>query len=157
MAGVLSMLRQRLEEAMSARQQRAEENELRAMMHTAGAEGVAYARLNAPFATGRLRDSIGYQIVGDTIVISSPLDYAQYQEFGTGSRGEVPTGPYVIEPKRAKALRFQVNGRTVFAKRVVHPGVAPKPFLRPATRYAAGVLQTRGKPRLRDRIRVWFE
>jgi hypothetical protein len=29
----------------------------------------------------------------------------------------------VITPKTAKALAFTVNGQTVFAKRVQHPGV----------------------------------
>lgn len=154
---VLGVIAQRLREAQDQRKRIQEENEIRAMMHTAGAEGVAYAKMNAPFATGQLRESIGYQIVGDTVVITSSDPKAPFVEYGTGSRGEMPTGPYVIEPKRAKALKFEVGGKTVFAKRVIHPGVRPRPFLRPATRYAAGVLKSRGKPRVRDRIRVWFE
>jgi hypothetical protein len=58
-----------------------------------------------------------------------------------GARGEVyndaeyaevvheGSGPYIIRPKRKKALRFVVDGRTVFAKQVRHPGTRGRPWL----------------------------
>ncbi|MFF2612378.1 hypothetical protein [Kitasatospora sp. NPDC058046] len=44
------------------------------------------------------------------------------------------TRPHIIRPRRAKALRFEVGGRTVFAKVVHHPGTKPNPFLQRALR-----------------------
>lgn len=39
------------------------------------------------------------------------------------------TRPHIIRPRRAKALRFQMDGRTVFAKIVHHPGTSANNFL----------------------------
>jgi hypothetical protein len=39
------------------------------------------------------------------------------------------TRPHVIKPVTAKALRFKVGGRTVFARLVHHPGTRARPFL----------------------------
>ncbi|MDK1473610.1 hypothetical protein QNO07_09280 [Streptomyces sp. 549] len=46
------------------------------------------------------------------------------------------TRPHVIRPRRAKALRFRVGGRTVFARVVNHPGTKPNDFLSKALREA---------------------
>lgn len=47
--------------------------------------------------------------------------YALYQSEGTR--------PHIIQAKRGKSLRFVVAGRTVFARRVQHPGTRPNPYL----------------------------
>ncbi len=39
------------------------------------------------------------------------------------------TKPHVIRARKAKALRFQAGGKTVFARSVNHPGTEPEPFL----------------------------
>ncbi len=39
------------------------------------------------------------------------------------------TRPHVIRPRRASALRFELGGRTVFAKKVNHPGTRADNFL----------------------------
>ncbi|WP_432001629.1 hypothetical protein [Streptomyces sioyaensis] len=44
------------------------------------------------------------------------------------------TRPHVIRPRRKKALRFDVGGRTVFAAVVHHPGSRPNDFLGRALR-----------------------
>jgi hypothetical protein len=46
------------------------------------------------------------------------------------------TRPHVIRPVRARALRFDVGGRTVYAKVVMHPGTQPNNFLRDGLRAA---------------------
>lgn len=58
-----------------------------------------------------------------------------------GARGEVyndadyavavheGSGPHTIRPKRKKALRFQIGGRTVIVKSVRHPGTRARPWL----------------------------
>jgi hypothetical protein len=46
------------------------------------------------------------------------------------------TRPHVIRPVRARALRFTVGGRTVYAKAVMHPGTQPNRFLQESLRAA---------------------
>lgn len=46
------------------------------------------------------------------------------------------TAPHIIRPRRARALRFQAGGQTVYAKVVHHPGIAANDFLGRALREA---------------------
>lgn len=92
------------------------------------------ARQLAPVDTGRLRSSIHVDSpavrgrrVG--VRVGTNVEYALHMEFGTRSG-------YTITPQRARVLRFRSGGRTVFTRRVVHPGVRARPFLRPALRAA---------------------
>jgi hypothetical protein len=39
------------------------------------------------------------------------------------------TRPHPIEPRRAKALRFEQDGAIRFAQRVMHPGTTADPFI----------------------------
>lgn len=47
------------------------------------------------------------------------------------------TRPHLIRPKNAKALRFRVDGKVVYAKVVRHPGTRARPFLDRALREVA--------------------
>lgn len=47
------------------------------------------------------------------------------------------SGPYVIRPRRGKALKFEVGGRTVFARSVRHPGTRGRPWIARAGREVA--------------------
>ncbi len=100
------------------------------------------ARMKAPVKTGELRNSIVYQVEnGNTLIIDSDKEYATYQEFGTGGRGEFPGKPYKIYPRnKGGRLVFKVGSKTVSAKSVTHPGVRPHPFLRPAAMEVMGPL-----------------
>lgn len=75
-------------------------------------------RRAAPVKTRALQDSLktsSSYIAGRlTVTIESPL--VQGATTNTGAR------PHVILPRFARALRFQMRGRTVFARRVNHPG-----------------------------------
>jgi hypothetical protein len=53
--------------------------------------------------------------------IGSNEDYAPYVEFGTRS--------HVISVKNAKVLS---DGKNIFGKSVVHPGITPQPHLQPS-------------------------
>ncbi|MEW2127109.1 HK97 gp10 family phage protein [Streptomyces sp. NPDC007259] len=92
------------------------------------------AKVLAPVDTGRLRASIRIEsrrtlTLRSVYTIGSDVHYAPYVNDGTR--------PHVIRPKRAKALRFNVGGRTVFAAVVNHPGTRANPFLDRALREVA--------------------
>lgn len=105
-----------------------------------GARTVRAARALAPKRTGKLQESINYRVEGKSLIIGPGVEYGKYMEYGTASRGEFGGSPYTILPKKSKYLVFTVNGKKVFAKKVVHPGVAPRPFMRPAAQEAMGEL-----------------
>lgn len=92
---------------------------------------VEEAKNEAPVKTGTLRNSIRFAV---------------RQQGARGMRLEVTAGnrqrppvvvktilfgskPHVIKPKRAKMLRFVSKGKTVFARRVKHPGTNPNNFM----------------------------
>lgn len=93
------------------------------------------ARADVPVRTGNLGRTIGegpISFTGPRTVhgsVHAKADYALYVH--EGSR------PHLIRPKRAQALRFQIGGRTVFAKLVRHPGTRARPFLRNAAQRIA--------------------
>ena len=83
------------------------------------------AQLNCVVKTGNLKNSINHKVIGnDRVRIGTPVGYAIHVEHGTR--------PHTIFPKNAKALRFKIGNRIVFAKSVNHPGTQAHPFLRPA-------------------------
>ncbi|AQT78325.1 hypothetical protein B1R94_02345 [Mycolicibacterium litorale] len=88
------------------------------------------ARQDVPVKTGNLGRSIRegeIRFVGPAVVQGSVEATAPYAAaVHEGSRA------HVIRPRTAKALRFEIGGRTVFAKMVRHPGVKARPFLRNA-------------------------
>jgi len=72
---------------------------------------------------GGLQGKIGWRPAGrDSAVVFCQAEYAPYIEFGT-------RGPYVIRPKERKALKIPVEDRGyILRKKVVHPGIRPRPF-----------------------------
>lgn len=92
------------------------------------------AKVLAPVDTGRLRSSIRVERrsffgLRSRWVIGSDVEYAPMVNDGTA--------PHIIRPKNAKALRFRMGGRIVFAKVVRHPGTRARPFLDRALREVA--------------------
>lgn len=95
----------------------------------------ATAQSLAPVKTGALKESITIRYTGPTSAVIGPnVSYGIYQELGTGSKGEFPTGPYEIRPKNGKYLKFQVNGKWIYTKKVIHPGIKAQPYMRPAAK-----------------------
>ena len=88
----------------------------------------------SPVKSGALRRSITINYETATRAVIGPhVIYGPFQEFGTGSRGEFPTGPYTIKPKNGKVLAFKVaGGKTVFTREVKHPGIKAQTYTRPA-------------------------
>ena len=92
------------------------------------------AKLRAPVDTGQLRNShhIGNTQVGGGVLrteILAAKEYALPLHEGTSAR--------IIRPQNAKALRFEVGGKTVFAKYVNMPARAGRPWLLNSLRSAA--------------------
>ena len=79
-------------------------------------------REKAPERTGRLKKSIRKSVRPNRAVVGPSVPYAVYVEYGTR--------PHEIRSVHARALRFEVEGRIVFATRVLHPGTRPQPFVR---------------------------
>lgn len=89
------------------------------------------ASQRAPVDTGNLRrmitaDPITVSASGDQVFggVTSRANYSLWVHEGTA--------PHIIRPRHAKALRFTVGGRVVFARYVNHPGTRARPFLRNA-------------------------
>lgn len=57
----------------------------------------------------------------------------QHVEVGSKSRHAYlhheGTKPHRITPENGRLLRFNVGGRVVYAKKVMHPGTRPNPYL----------------------------
>lgn len=88
------------------------------------------ARQDVPVKTGHLGRSIregSVRFVGPLVVAGSVEATASY-----AAAVHEGSHPYVIRPRNASVLRFEVGGRTVFAKMVRHPGTKARPFLRNA-------------------------
>lgn len=104
------------------------------LVNDAADQVLQLAQAYAPVRSGALRGSLNKHFTANTMTatVGTNIPYAQFMEYGTASRGEFGGSAYTIVPKKGKYLKFQVNGRTVYAKKVRHPGVAPRPFLRPA-------------------------
>ena len=81
-----------------------------------------------PVDTGRLRTSLRIKVDPDRVTIGPNediADYGGYVEFGTKA--------HTIRPKTpGGVLVFKMNGTTVYAKKVNHPGTKAQPFVRPA-------------------------
>lgn len=84
----------------------------------------------AGLMTGALRRSIGsfFTFHGRNLEgrvganpAGSRVGYGVYHHEGTP--------PHIIRPKQAKALRFKIGNRIVYAQVVHHPGTRPNPYL----------------------------
>jgi hypothetical protein len=100
-------------------------------LRVVGPAAVNRAKILCPVDTGRLRASIRGEAqrtwtLRPRFVVGSDVEYAPYVNDGTG--------PHIIRPRNAQALRFVVDGRVVFARVVHHPGTRAQPFLDRALR-----------------------
>ena len=79
--------------------------------------------------TGALERSIQWRRVGDHVEVFASAPHAPYIELGTGLWGP-KHARYPIVPKPGRqALRWFSGGHAVFSRRVMHPGIRPRPFM----------------------------
>ena len=128
----------KLSRNLAAAQGIAIQNAADEVLHVYAEKVKQIAQSLAPVKTGALRQSIDVGYEPGKATIGPHMTYGVYQEFGTGERGEYPTGKYPIVPKKGQFLVFTVNGKVVRARRVEHPGVPAHPYMRPALEQALG-------------------
>lgn len=112
-----------VEEALKQTEHRLLET-LQQLLEEAALTVASEAKKTAPKRTGFLAASIGYRVLRGSAEVAATAPYASYVEYGTK--------PHMIYPKRVKVLIFRVGGKTIFSKRVQHPGSSPQPFMRRA-------------------------
>jgi hypothetical protein len=99
------------------------------MLESTNENIIPVAKSLAPKRTGALSESIEAQASEDdplVVELIAGKPYARFMEYGER--------PHDIVPVSAKVLAFKVNGQTVFATKVHHPGIPEGKFsfLRPA-------------------------
>lgn len=95
---------------------------------------------NVPVRTGRLRDSITREVFDNSAVIRTNSGYGRFVNDGTR--------PHDIFPRNGRYLRFEIGGRTIYAKRVRHPGFTGRKFVE--------VTLAESVPKIMDLIRNWW-
>lgn len=105
----------------------------------AAVEGAEEARRVGRYQdrTGKLRSSIVARFISSSgrsvnWEILSPAPYSVFVEN--------PTKPHIIRARNARALRFEIGGRVVFAKQVRHPGTPGFAFMGPGYQQAERTL-----------------
>lgn len=92
------------------------------------------AVINCPVDKGRLRNSIKifpFSPGALSYILYAGVEYAPDVEFGTS--------PHVIKPVNKKALKFKVDNKTIFSKKIMHPGTEAQPYFRPALDQVKGI------------------
>lgn len=75
----------------------------------------------SPVDTGRLAGSWRLEERGENFIVGTDVEYALAQNYGVD--------PFMIYPRRAQALRFEINGQVIFSKEVSHPGFEGSHFV----------------------------
>lgn len=97
------------------------------VLNEATARGYGRMYSLTPVKTGELRASLFGKVVNRRrIEIGATAPHAVFVEY--------ETRPHEIRPVRASVLRFEVGGRVIYTKRVMHPGTRAQPFVRPAAK-----------------------
>ena len=89
---------------------------------------------NAPMGTGKYKQSIKvYPTETKDGVISTKIGTEMMVgNYNLGYLLETGTSPHMIYPKNSKVLAFEIDGMTIFAKEVHHPGFKAMPHFEPA-------------------------
>ena len=77
------------------------DSKIKAALNACGIQAVSHASQNVDQAgrvdTGRLVGSINYRVNGDTVHVGTDVEYAQYNEFGTGIYAGGRTTPWAFK------------------------------------------------------------
>ena len=132
------------------------------VLNTTTSEMLEEVKANANYKTGTFVESF-YQIpatsdgkkvvssIGNSLVVHS----LQGNSYNLGYLLENGTRPHDIFPLRANALRFTIDGKTVYAKEVHHPGTHPYLFYYNALENAKPRLGRRVSQAIREELNKW--
>lgn len=89
---------------------------------------------NAPMGTGKYKESIKiYPTEIKNGNISTEIGTEMMVgDYNLGFLLENGTNPHMIYPKNSTVLAFDIDGMTIFAKKVNHPGFVAMPHFKPA-------------------------
>jgi hypothetical protein len=90
--------------------------------------GVKSGALKASIGSRIVRSNPGYNV--EVFAGNTPATAKYVMPHHQGSK------PHIIRPRRRRYLKFQAGGRTVFARKVNHPGTRANPFLLRAAQQA---------------------
>lgn len=94
------------------------------------AKGSGPLARETPKRTGKLARSTYFRIAGgprdQRLEVLQPAMTEEGAFYGFWVREG--TDPHIIRPRRAKALRFEIDGEIIFAMKVNHPGTDPNPY-----------------------------
>lgn len=76
-----------------------------------------------PKKTGTTAEDWGVLLMGNKVYLAN-YKFGHIVEFLNDG-----TKPHTIKPKNAQALKFEIGGKTVFAKKVEHPGIEARKFV----------------------------
>jgi HK97 gp10 family phage protein len=100
--------------------------------------------------TGTLRSSIDVTVedTGTKIAagVGTNVFYGRFQEYGVGRS-------WLIEARNARSLAFEVGGKTIFRRRVTHPPMPERSFLRSALAEMAPAIEEELKAAVAAAIR----
>lgn len=98
-------------------------------------------KANTPRATGKLANSSRFQVLGSNkdqrVEVRQGAKTANGDFYGIFVRGG--TRPHTIRPKKlGGVLVFEIGNRTIFAKKVEHPGTKANPYHKATERQTSG-------------------
>lgn len=105
-----------------------------------GSMGTSPSSPGEPPGTGpgaTYRRSIDYTVNERRMIcrVGTNDERGPWLELGTGSRARFGGSAYLIVPKEARVLMWQSrSGETIIARRVMHPGIHPRPHIVPGVR-----------------------
>lgn len=91
------------------------------LIENQGKRFLILAREEAPKKTGKFANSLQLKTLTANFTVMVPQPIGGWIMSGTQ--------PHMIYAKNAKALRFEMGGRVIFAKYVSHPGTKPNAFM----------------------------
>jgi len=94
-------------------------------------------KVRAPVNTGAYRDSIQMSettfdgnVIRTSVYTDATVVDSAGRAYNLGELIEYGTRPHLIEPVREQYLKFTIDGKTIYASHVFHPGTVANPHFK---------------------------